>query len=247
MSTEVVVDYSSHGRISLVLNSDSEHKLDMVEDCLEELATQNTVTVSAVNAILSATAERGNRKRSAYLRQRWFSGILEPDVDTICYCMEVLGKHWYRRLNRSTAAVQRTLEDADDLLQYMDERGIAPSHHVIREYVELLCQLEQYDLAQQVLDRMPSELIHNKTLHRVAMTYVDRGEYDKALEVTRRAVPPMPFLVERIERTRYYEDTRHQLATRYNDQTPTFEDFVEHEGGTEILYVDNGGVEEEEV
>lgn len=91
----------------------------------------------------------------------------------------------------------------------MEDAGIPPSHHVIRDYVFLLCHAEDLEAATSLVLEMPKEvgLVRGKTIYWVAMANLKRRNYDTARRLALCALEPMPFLMEEI-------DKREQLDKR---------------------------------
>jgi hypothetical protein len=129
---------------------------------------------------------------------------VEPNADSFSFAFEALGKNIARRTRNpaSKQMIESYLETADSFLTELEERGIAPNHHIIREYVELLCLANEVETATSVVKETLANggLVNNKTIYRVAMANVTAKNFTIARELTLTASEPLPFLLENIER-----------------------------------------------
>ena len=122
------------------------------------------------------------------------------DADSYSFAFEALGKGLLRARRKSGAEVltEKFLRNAETLLSMMEEDGVQPTHHIIREYVELLCQAGQIDTATEVVLDAASitpvgtsssssssnePLLNTKTIYRVAMANCRIGQFDTARKV----------------------------------------------------------------
>ena len=187
----------------------SPHNLDQASEVLREIRSQGRpISVTALNAILSASAERGDVDRTMALLNDFSRDDVEPNADSYNYAFEALGK----RLNRTSRKRSPTadeialcLDTADYLLGVMEEKGVEPDHRLIRNYVELLCLTQELDTANSVVRGSLEEggttgLVNNKILYRVAMCNAEAGQFDVAREMASYAMEPMPFLLDKIGR-----------------------------------------------
>ena len=162
------------------------------------------VTTALLNVILSASAERGDLERTHLLLEEFGHFGTPLDADSYSFAMEACGKHLARRTRTVArpALVEQCLDAAVSLLTRMEEQGIAPTHHVIREYVELLCFAGQTETATQVILEAAEcdlRLVSNKAVHRVGMANVKRGNYQVARQVANLASEPQLYLLRSIE------------------------------------------------
>lgn len=142
-------------------------------------------TLSGLNALISASAERGNVYRAFALLEEIPRSNLEADADTYSFAFEALGKSLFRKLPLTTnepKLIASILEKADSLLTVMESQGLSPTHHIVREYVEVLCLAGKVDVATNVvLDLIASPgSVNSKTAYRVSMANVTAGNFDTA-------------------------------------------------------------------
>jgi hypothetical protein len=162
------------------------------------------VSVASLNAILSGGAERGDVDRTLFVLEEFSRNDVEPNADSFSFAFEALGKNIARRTRNpaSKQMIESYLETADSFLTEMEERGIAPNHHIIREYVELLCLANEVETATSVVKETLANggLVNNKTIYRVAMAHAAAKNFAIARELTLTASEPLTFLLENIER-----------------------------------------------
>lgn len=160
------------------------------------------VTVAQLNVILSAGAERGDIDRTLAILEEYARNNLQPNVDSYGFAFEALGKHLKRRTRKlpEPSLVVDCLSKADMFLTMMEENNVAPNHHVIKEYVELLCIAGEVETATSVvLDSVQTPgLVNSKTLYRVAMANAHQGQIDIARKMEALSAEPMPFLADAI-------------------------------------------------
>ena len=165
--------------------------------------------LAALNVILSASAERGDLDNSVKIMNMVEEAKLPTNVDTFCFAFEALGKHLGFHLKKNNQRGVRNrkevcgyvLSRAMEYLDMMDARGIPLDHHIVKEYVELLCGADEVQTATQVvLDSLQSGTVNNKTLYRVSISNAEKGDFDMARELAGKGTEPMPFLLGRIDR-----------------------------------------------
>jgi pentatricopeptide repeat protein len=187
--------------------------LDIALAALKELRLNGLhVTTAMLNAIMSGAAERGDIDRTLSLLEEFQRNGVAPDADSYSFAMEALGKHLSRRTK--TPAGQRVkdqcLDTASELLTRMEDEGVLPTHHIIRDYVELLCRAGQVGVATDiVLESMelqttdnedsPMPLVTDKTVYRVAMANAKQKNFEVARQVAACSSEPLPFLWRAIE------------------------------------------------
>ena len=158
--------------------------------------------LAALNVVLSAAAERGDLDQSVKIMNIVEQSKLPVDSETYCYAFEVLGKHVSFQLKRmrDTRELQAyVVSRAMDYLTVMEERDIALSPHLIREYVEMLCNSGEVETATQVvLDALECGTVSNKTIYRIAMVNANRGSYDMARHLAGKGSEEMSFLLANI-------------------------------------------------
>ena len=208
---------------------------------MEELkiVRSNGVAVSAgmLNCILSAAAERGDIDQVVSILEEFPKNNLQPDADSFGYALESLGKHLHRRSSTAPASViADCLDQADSFLAAMEEDGIAPTGHIVRNYVELLCITGQLDIATDiVLEEASSReggdgarVVNSKAVHCVAMANAKRGNFRDARRIVScfygsgdaaatGTTGAIPFLLECIES----EEKRQQFNLLSEERTET--------------------------
>ena len=135
------------------------------------------LTISALNAILSGAAECGNVDRVLALWHEFERNDLAPNSDSYSFVFESLGKNLRRAMQKKRWAnqdhVDACLVTADSFLAKMEEQGLAPTYHIVREYIELLCIVGQVDTATAIvldsIEKGEGNLIGDKSIYRVAM------------------------------------------------------------------------------
>jgi hypothetical protein len=179
------------------------------------------ISTCMLNAILSGGAERGDIDRSLSLLDEFARNDVRPDADSYSYALEALGKHLSRRTRKPAGpdVEGQCLETAGSLLTMMEDQGVAPTHHVIREYVELLCRTGQVDVATGVvLDSMglesadeedgPMPLVSSKVIYRVATANLQQKKFDVARRLASCSSEPIPWLLRAIEKQELGEPLR---------------------------------------
>eukprot|EP00977_Amphora_coffeiformis_P015347 scaffold4510_cov183-Amphora_coffeaeformis.AAC.32 len=160
--------------------------------------------LGALNVVLSATAERGDLDQSVSIMNIVEESKLPVNVETFCYAFEVLGKHLSFRSKhiRDPRQLQAyVVGRAMEYLTMMEKRDIALSQHLIREYVEVLCNAGEFQTATQVvLDALECGTVSNKTIYRIAIVNAHEGSFETARHLAGRGTEKMPFLLDRIDR-----------------------------------------------
>jgi pentatricopeptide repeat protein len=155
--------------------SDTTKNLDYAVEQLKELSYEGRpITVSSLNTLMSAAAERGDIDRVLQFLQQFERSGIVPNSDTYSFAFESLGKNVRKGRRRNPVSKdhkEACLVAAESFLAKMDEQGIAPTHHIIREYVEMLCLLGEVDTATIILKEAATEngLVTSKSIYRVAM------------------------------------------------------------------------------
>jgi len=203
------------------LYRDSSKNLDIALEQFKELRHKGMVLpVGILNMILSAGAERGDIDRTLALLGEFPRNNAVPNADSMGFAFESLGRHLSRRTLNPAGPELRSacLEYADSFLTMMDEYGIEPNHHIIREYVELLCHAHEIDTASKVImESVENEWpVCSKAIYVVSMANVkQRQDYEMARRIANCAAQPLPFLMENIEK----HELRQSQALESNDTT----------------------------
>jgi hypothetical protein len=200
-------------------------RLDTALEHLKALRQKGThVSVAALNAIVSGGAERGDVDRTVFVLEEFARNDVEPNADTFSFAFEALGKNIARRTRNpaSKKMIESYLETADSFLTEMEERGIAPSHHIVREYVELLCLANEVETATAVVNETLTNggVVNNKTIYRVAMANSAVNNFAVARDLSLTASEPLPFLLDNIARAeqRNEENERAEQQKRAEQQ-----------------------------
>lgn len=187
--------------------SENTSNLDFALEQLMQLRNEGKpVTTASLNAIMSGAAERGDVDRILSLLQVFDRNNIETDADTFSFGFESLGKN-LRRQKTWNAGTQDHMDAclvaAESFLTMMEERDIEPTHHIIRDYVELLCIVGQVDTATTIVMEAAGVpgLLGSKTVYRVALANAKLRKFDVARQVAAcENGEPMPFLISNIER-----------------------------------------------
>jgi len=158
---------------------------------------------------MSGSAERGDIDRTVALMEEYSRNDVKPNADTFSFALEALGKHLYRRTvhKPNQRLMVSVLEKADSLLTRMEEMGIAPTHNIVREYVELLCQTGDVKTATDVvLENLDKGLVNSKAIYCVAMANAKRMDFEIARKLAVSGSEPLPFLIENIDK----EERKHK-------------------------------------
>lgn len=173
------------------------------------------ISPAALNVILSGGAERGDVDRTVFMLEEFDRSDVVQDADTYSFAFETLGKNIARRTRNpaSKEQIDSFLGMADSFLSAMEDRGIAPTHHIIREYVELLCLAGEVETATAVVtETLESKgAVNNKTIYRVAMANVAAENLEVARELAMSASEPLSFLLQSIKEA---ENRRSALANK---------------------------------
>jgi len=179
---------------------------------LDELKTARldglTVSAGMLNALLSGSAERGDIDRVMQILAEFPRHNVSPDADSFSFALEGLGKHLARRKRNPAGPelMESCLNHANSFLTMMEDSGIAPTRHIIRDYVELLCRAGDVTTATNVIKEEstspgPGEsVVCSKAIYCVAMANVREGRLDSAREIASWSSEPMPYLLEKIDR-----------------------------------------------
>jgi pentatricopeptide repeat protein len=173
---------------------------------IEERQSGSPFPLAAFNVVLSTLAERGDFDRSMQMMRTVEEEGLPVDANTFSFAFEALGKHISFNLRHRRSGMDEgrryVVSRAMQYLVMMESRKIAPTLHVIREYVELLCWADDIETATQVvMDALSNDgavIVSNKTLYRVAMGNAHHNKFDRARELATMGTEDMSFLLDRI-------------------------------------------------
>lgn len=188
--------------------SDTTKNLDYAVEQLKELSYEGRpITVASLNTLMSAAAERGDVDRVLQFLQQFDRSGIEPNSDSYSFAFESLGKNLRKGRRRNPVTrdhKEACLIAAESFLAKMDEQGIAPTHHIIREYVEMLCLVGEVDTATIILKEAASEhgLVTSKSIYRVAMANAQvLHRFDVAREIAQLdGGTTLPWLLSSIDR-----------------------------------------------
>jgi hypothetical protein len=145
--------------------------------------------------------------------------------------------------NDEEMLLQKCWQCANDFLTLMENQGIAPTTHILREYIELLCQMNDISTATAIVrefiqssndntssntgnvDNGQQPAIGNKTLYRVAVANAHAQKFDVAREIAEMGSvynhEPMPFLLYKLnnmERANTVQDDVNQYGDHHGDE-----------------------------
>ena len=174
---------------------------------VRELAREETcVTLAALNSIMSASAERGDTNTILSIWYDFDKYGVQPDADSFSFVFEALGKNLMRYKAKHKVPerhIQACILTAESFLGRMEDRGLEPTEHVIREYVEFLCQIEQIDTATEVVLDIAQQggALNSKTIYRVSMANAKLRRFDMARKIAEcQGDTALPMLTNSIER-----------------------------------------------
>lgn len=179
------------------------------------------ISVALLNILMSAAAERGDSSFALSVLMDDFDRYqIQPDGDSYSFAFEAMGKHIHRARKFSNAAklIDECLLNAEKILSWMEEDGIAPTEHIIRQYVELLCEAGQVDTATDVILDAHNDIpgcVNNKTLYRVAMSNSKIRKFDVARKIANCATIPILNLHKNID---VDERNANYLATKAKER-----------------------------
>jgi len=130
---------------------------------------------AALNVILSSTAEKGDVNEFDSVWLLFDSLGIAKNSDSYSFAFEVIGKSFGKR---NALAKDMLLSRAESLVEKIETDSIPLTVQMSKEYIELLCQLEETDLAAQLLIKLKTnspESICSKAIFRVAFTQARLG------------------------------------------------------------------------
>jgi hypothetical protein len=198
---EVPTGYSYFVTFSVSLNN-----LDLALGHFQRLYQDGAaVSTGQLNCILSAAAERGDLNSMSFIVEEFSNLGLEMNADSYSFALEALGKHLSRSRkvdDPDESVVRDCLEKSSGLLSAMEESGVLPSPHIIREYVELLCQADEVETATEVVLDVLNDggEVNNKTIYKVAMACADAHNFAAARSLANHLCDSLPALLGNIDR-----------------------------------------------
>lgn len=196
-------------------------------------------TPAILNGMMAAHSWRGNITRCLDLLDAFRDNGWSPDEDSFSYLLESVGKA-ARRLDRNknmgrrgkNALTDSYFEAAESVLSRMekakDQNGnpVPLNHHVVRNYVEFLCTLDEVETAGLVATDFlqqggnQSQLVDNKTLWRVALAHAKNGNYDQARQFAASTSEILPFMEAKIDSLEQHNKNQSDPSDFSGGETP---------------------------
>jgi pentatricopeptide repeat protein len=205
--------------------------MDSANEQVRQLALNGgKVTVSIINILLSACAERGDLGRAINLYLDFENYGLRPNADTFSFIFETLGKHMRGNTHkrprgqayheRSTAALIVT---AESFIERMEKHGVAATKELLHNYVEFLLCSNQLDKAtSMVLDAVSSDIfLHSKTLYAVAMKNAKIQRFAIARQIANCETVVSRQLMRNIEREEAMMNVSHEETAEQEPKPET--------------------------
>jgi hypothetical protein len=205
--------------VSFIFHSSSpiSDSLENVDLALGQLQSSyqagSPISTEQLNCVMSAMAERGDIYCISLIVDEFKRVELEMNADSYSFALEALGKHLHRvrKVGEPSESVLRDcLEKASEYLSAMEDSDIVPTAHIIREYVELLCQANEVDTAADVvLEAIEGGIpVNNKTVYKVAIALSELQNFDAARSLANKLRETLPELLENIDRKEFEKLTR---------------------------------------
>ena len=195
-------------------------------------------SLNSLNAIMSACAENGDVDRTfSVLFDDFKRNNIDLNEESFSFAMEALAVS-SRTDDIADEKVSR-LEAAEELLNMMEARDIKINHNVFHEYVRVLLNYGQLEMATAAtLDAYETKgfEVENKTIVLLVNAHGgDDGNYEKARELAGRTTEPFDFLATRIDRWERGEEQDDAMdeevfnhsAARDTAKKPSEEELVE--------------------
>ncbi|VEU43580.1 unnamed protein product [Pseudo-nitzschia multistriata] len=194
-SSAIRLNRSLIGRARRMLTEDKHNEMASIDH-------QRMLSLESLNVVLSSYAERADPEDAVEILGVMGDHGIEPDADSYSFVIEALGRDIKKRLKLEDASYkQRNLQIADTILSMMEENGVPPTTHVIRNYVELLCLSGEIETATSIVedglesaDKGSPGSINNITIYRVAKEHAALGNFDKARELAETMTEHVPAL-----------------------------------------------------
>ncbi|OEU15723.1 hypothetical protein FRACYDRAFT_136750, partial [Fragilariopsis cylindrus CCMP1102] len=162
----------------------------LIDDRQQEmlsLESDKLFSLESFNIIMSSYAERGDPHDVAGILNVMIENDIKPNADSYSFVIEALGRDIKKRLKMDDHSYkQRNVEMADTILSMMEEDNIAPTTHVIRHYIELLCLAGEIETATSIVEDFLSSSkdgntrVNNITIYRVAIENAILENYEVA-------------------------------------------------------------------
>jgi len=202
-SRPLIRSFSSAMRLNRFLIGKARRMI--TEDRQNEIASienHHLLSLESLNVILSSYAERADPRDAVEILDVMRDNGIQPNADSYSYVIEALGRDIKKRLKMEDASYkQRNVEIADTILSMMEENGISPTTHVIRNYIELLCIAGETATATSIVEEyLTSEdsetrlVVNNITTYRVATENAVRGNFDVARKLASMMTEYVPAL-----------------------------------------------------
>jgi len=211
-SSSIRLNRSIIGRARRMLIEDHQNEMARLENnCL--------LSLESLNVVLSSYAERGDPRDAVEILELMDENDVEPNADSYSFVIEALGRDVKKRLKTNDEDyIQRNISIANTALSMMEGKGMAPNTHVIRNYVELLCQGGDIETATSILedylessDRDFRSTVNNITVYRVASEHATLGNFEKAKALAEQMTEFVPSLYRKIrskeQRSLYLQET----------------------------------------
>lgn len=177
-------------------------------------------TPTSFNVLIAAHAWRGYVERCFDLLDAFRDQDWSPDAYSFAFALESVGKAAKRVvLNRNSkpihprkkeALIEFYFESAESILTRVEEtrdqygNPVIPTHHFVRQYVELLCTLGEATtaglVAQDFMEQTErGQLVCNKTLWRVASAHAENGNIDLARQFGASTSEALPFMEHKLD------------------------------------------------
>eukprot|EP00536_Pseudo-nitzschia_multiseries_P000602 jgi/Psemu1/179031/e_gw1.7.165.1 len=183
------------GKARRMLTEDRQNEIVSIEN-------NHLLSLESLNVILSSYAERADPKDAVGILDVMSDNGIEPNADSYSFVIEALGRDIKKRLKIDDQSYkQRNIEVADTILSMMEGKGIPPTTHVIRNYVELLCLAGEIETATSIVEEyLKSEdpetrlVVNNITTYRVATENAALGNFDIARNLASMMTEYVPAL-----------------------------------------------------
>jgi len=183
-----------------MLTDDKQNEMASIEN-------NKLLSLETLNVILSSYAERGDPRDAVEILDVMSDNEIQPNADSYSFVIEALGRDIKKRLKTEDHSyMQRNVEIADTILSMMEGNGTAPTTHVIRHYVELLCLAGESETATSIAeDFLSSEeratrlVVNNITIYRVATENAALGNFETAKKLAAMMTEYVPALHRRIK------------------------------------------------
>jgi len=177
----------------------------LTEDRQNEIASMENnhlLSLESLNVLLSSYAERADPKDAVEILDVMSDNDIQPNADSYSFVIEALGRDIKKRLKIDDQSYkQRNVEIADTILSMMEDKGIPPTTHVIRNYVELLCLAGEIETATSIVEEYLTSdnpetrrVVNNITTYRVATENAALGNFDVARKLASMMTEYVPAL-----------------------------------------------------